>query len=217
MKNNFFNSKNFLFRKDSNPNSKIQSTNVNCADSTCFNSEPPRQRKTIENEIIPKTSNNFSQEYKSIQYDDEPTLDEDLLKEMAQAYALVLSKYGYSVRHDDSIKKQESINPASSNFACQNNFNRKPYGLKHKTEIAREDSSPTFSLPEQQIPQTGTFESNLDYLSQNLLTSPTIDYMNNQALILTYFQTSNNLLQQILTELKVITCLIECNRRRRLS
>jgi hypothetical protein len=121
------------------------------------------------------------------QYNDSPPLDENVLKDMAQAYAEVLSKYGYSVKPNS----ESAIHNSQDEFANSNKIE------------GQANRVPPIETP--------FYNSNLDYLSNNLLTSPNNNL--NQASL----QEANNLLMQILNELKTIVCLIEVNRRRRLS
>lgn len=125
------------------------------------------------------------------QYNDSPPLDENVLKEMASAYSSVLSKYGYTVQPENK--------PNSNAFSNQNNF-------ENQTPIIENNASPepaTANVASQQPP---FFDNNFGFLP-----SPTFPDT------FTQLQTTNNLLTQILNELKVISCMIECNRRRRLS
>ncbi|MDD2445369.1 MAG: hypothetical protein PHX09_00965 [Clostridia bacterium] len=125
----------------------------------------------------------------SAQYNDSPPLNENLLREMAQAYAGVLSKYGYSVKPNIHNNGSTLEGSSTDKIKGQANVNI-PSGVPIGTPF---------------------YDSNLDYLSSNLL--PLTNSIPNEGSL----QETNSLLVQILNELRTIVCLIDNNRRRRLS
>jgi len=197
MRNNFLGRRDSLFRKDNAQLESFQNDEKNSKES---NSQNLESNSSLQNSTA-----------KTMQYVDEPTLNDNVLREMAGAYAKVLSKYGYFMKKEDNHKTEiakETFRPTSPQPLLQPQQQFQP--------------QPFQQLPSQQQQPLGTFESNLDYLSQNLLnvppmpTIPPTVYIDNQA-IASSLQTTNNLLQQILDELKTIACILENNRRRRLS
>ncbi|MDD3397585.1 MAG: hypothetical protein PHR96_03495 [Clostridia bacterium] len=134
-------------------------------------------------------------------YNDSPPLDENVLKEMASAYSTVLSKYGYTVQPDNNFQPHLFAHPNNQNNNQTTELQSNVAPNQAKANITSEQ------------PLTNQiFDNNLDYLNANLLNGTTFpDYTNGQ------LQITNNLLTEILNELRIITCMIECNRRRRLS
>ncbi|MDD2227477.1 MAG: hypothetical protein PHH71_02735 [Clostridia bacterium] len=201
MKNNFLGAGDSLFRKDSARSESFQNA-TSSEQANSQNSESNSQTSTA----------------KTMRYDDEPTLNDNVLKEMADAYARVLSKYGYFMRQGDNAQgKTEIARETFQPFSPQQQIQPQQPFLQPQQPLLQ----PQPFQQQQRQPQQpfGTFETNLDYLSQNLLnappTVPSTNYIDNQTFA--SLQTTNNLLQQILNELKTISCLIENNRRRRLS
>lgn len=143
--------------------------------------------------------------FNSNQYNDNPNLDENLLKEMAGAYAKVLSKYGYSVQRDKADFKAN----LNQNFADipKNDLNISDKE-NQKNQVAETDKDLSQASITSERPVA--FNDNFDYLANNYLSNdPNYTY--------SQLQITNDLLVQILNELRTISCLIECNRRRRLS
>ena len=132
-------------------------------------------------------------------YNDSPPLDENVLKEMASAYSTVLSKYGYTV---------QPSNFQPHLFARPNNQNNNQT-TELQSNVASEQAKA--NITSEQPFTNQVFDNNLDYLNTNLLNGTTFPDTSSQ------LQITNNLLGQILNELRIITCMIECNRRRRLS
>lgn len=161
-------------------------------------------RKNIFNRFdVRKQSGGFVQN--STRYNDSPMLDENVLKEMAGAYASVLSKYGYTVQPNNKLQRMPNLPNPNNN--CINSSEYKSEQIKNQAKETQEELK-TNIAGEKSTNQT--FDNNMDYLSNQYLL-PDTNYTFSQ------LQITNELLMQILNELKTITCLIDCNRRRRLS
>ena len=173
-------------------------------------------RRNIFNDV--KSQNGLMQSLK--QYNDNATLDENVLKEMAGAYANVLSKYGYSVQQNkaEQQNKTEHLVQRSNSGISSSTENQGIISDNSTTNQSNKEKQNNIQTKEENgvlkgLAQTNTSGNapfnNFDYLQNNYLTEQ--GYVNNQ------LQLTNNLLTQILNELRVISCLVERNRRHRLS
>lgn len=177
-------------------------------------------RRNIFNRPNLKIQNNLTQNLK--RYNDHQTLDENVLKEMATAYAGVLSKYGYSVQQNrveqgdkaeqenktvlENKMEQSRMKVGELNQSSYSDISNTANQISKQRNIQQNEVNNVYKS----AGEKSSFNDNLDYLPNNYLFAEQ-NNINNQ------LQLTNNLLTQILNELRVVSCLVERNRRHRLS